>query len=236
MKPSFLNYDKPLLTVMIKQTQNPDNIKAEMQRAHAAGAEAFGIQLESLPREYHTPEILKQIFADAKDKPVYATNYKLSQNADMSYEEIADELVKYAEYGATLCDLTGDMFCKDEDELTYDEEAIKKQMELVDRLHKEGAEVLMSSHVNKYISASRVLQIAREHKKRGADISKIVVHGNTMEEQIQNLQITNILKEELGIPFLFLSGGDCCLIHRKMGIMLGCCMSLCICDENPKNP
>lgn len=47
-----------------------------------------------------------------------------------------------------------------------------------------------------------------EHKRRGADISKIVTAAENMEQQIENLRITNLLKQELGIPFLFLSGGE----------------------------
>jgi len=237
MKPTFLSYEKPLLTVMIKQTQNPDNIIAEIKRAHAVEAEAFGIQTEALPREYHTEKIFKEIFAECGDKPLYVTNYKLSKNENLSYDEIGDELVSYAKWGATLCDVMGDMYCKSADELTYNDQAIEKQMRLIDRIHECGGEVVMSSHTNRFMTADEVLKMALEHRSRGADISKIVAHADNMEQQIENLRITNILKEELGIPFLFLSGGEC-RIHRKIGIKLGCCMCLCVCElpEGSTNP
>ena len=32
-------------------------------------------------------------------------------------------------------------------------------------------------------------------------------------------------------PFLFLSGGECS-IHRRLGIKLGCCMSLCVYEHD----
>lgn len=235
MKPTFLKYEKPLLTVMIKQTQNPDNILAEIKRAHVVGAEAFGIQAEGLPRQYHTEENWKKIFRELCDKPLYITNYKLSQNENLSYEEIADELVSYAQMGATLCDVMGDMYHKADNELTYDEDAVKKQMQLIERIHQNGGEVVMSSHVNKFMTAEQVLEMALEHRRRGADISKIVAHADDMEQQIENLRITSMLKEKLDFPFLFLSGGECRL-HRQIGIKLGCCMSLCICDRNDENP
>ena len=76
-----------------------------------------------------------------------------------------------------------------------DEEAIAKQIELIDRIHKKGGQVIMSSHVNKFMTEERVLRIAREHKRRGADISKIVSHGSSMEEQMENLRITAVLNE-----------------------------------------
>ena len=62
MKYTFTEYEKPLLTVMIKQTQNPTNVIAEIGRAKYCGAEAFGIQMEGLPREYHTKEDIKKDF------------------------------------------------------------------------------------------------------------------------------------------------------------------------------
>lgn len=223
---------------MIKQTQNPDSVIAEINRALAVGTEAFGFQTEGMPRKYHTKEHMTQIFSAMQGKPLYITNYKLAENAELSYDELAEELLSYADYGATLCDVMGDMYCKHAEELTDNAEAIEKQIALIKKLHEKGAEVLMSSHVNKFTSAERVLEIAREHQRRGADISKIVTHADNMEQQIENLRITNYLKENLEIPFLFLSGGEC-RIHRKIGIKLGCCMCLCVCelaegDDNPQ--
>jgi 3-dehydroquinate dehydratase len=125
----------------------------------------------------------------------------------------------------------GDIFCKHPEELTDDKEAVKRQMELIDIIHSKGAQVLMSSHLHKFAPAERVLEIALEQKRRGADIIKIVTAANDMEQQIENLRITNLLKEKLGAPFLFLSGGECSL-HRRLGIKLGCCMSLCVYEHD----
>ena len=111
--------------------------------------------------------------------------------------------------------------------LTMNEEAVQKQMKLIDELHKRGAEVLMSSHVLKFTPAERVLEIALEHQRRGADICKIVTGAENMEEQIENLRIINMLKEKLEIPFLFLCGGECRIV-RRIGGLLGCCMYLCV--------
>ena len=75
--------------------------------------------------------------------------------------------MELADCGATLCDVMGDYFDPCEGELTMNEEAVKKQMALIDALHARGAEVLMSSHVLKFTPAERVLEIAREHERRG---------------------------------------------------------------------
>ena len=121
----------------------------------------------------------------------------------------------------------GDYFDRHPDEVAVDEAAIKKQMELIDKLHEKGAEALMSSHVYKYTPAERVLEIALEHQRRGADICKIVTGADTMEQQIENLRIINLLKEKLDIPFLFLCGGECRIL-RRIGGEIGCCMYLTV--------
>ena len=234
MKPTFVNAEKPLITVMLKKT-TPDEVIDEIGIALQNGAEAFGLQAENFDRKYHKPEIFKDIFDAMDNKPLYITNYKLVNNIDLSYEELAEELISFAEMGATLCDVMGDYFHKEKYELTGDPEAINKQMKLINELHSKGAEVVMSSHINKYRSAESVLSVAQEHKRRGADISKIVTHAKDMKQQIANLRTTDLLKRELGIPFLFLSGGEC-RIHRRIGILLGSCMSLCVCEDNPENP
>lgn len=141
------------------------------------------------------------------------------------------ELLELADCGATLCDIMGDYYDKQPDELAKDETAIKKQMELIDRLHEKGAEVLMSSHVLKFTPAERVLEIAKEHERRGADICKIVTGADTPAEQIENLRIVNMLKENLKIPFLYLSSGECHIL-RRIGGELGCIMYLCVYEHD----
>ena len=129
--------------------------------------------------------------------------------------------------GATLVDVMGDAYCPSFEELTTDEKAIAKQMKFIDEVHKRGGEVLMSSHVYEYRSPEKVLKIALEQQRRGADIVKIVTGANTQEEEIQNLDICRLLKQELKVPFLFLSGGQYSYLHRTIGPALGVCMWLC---------
>ena len=125
----------------------------------------------------------------------------------------------------------GDMFDIQPDQVAVDPSAIKMQEDLIEKIHARGSEVLMSSHVMKFTSAERVLEIAREHIRRGADISKIVVSANSIEEEIENLRINNLLKEQLGAPFLFLSQGENS-IHRRLCAKLGCCMTLCVYEHD----
>lgn len=230
MKQTFLNCDKPLLTVML-QCETPQTVIGRIRNANCLGADAFGLQVESLQPEYHTPDTYKRLFGEMKGKPCYVTNYRGGHNQGLSDDALADGLLTLAESGATLCDVIGDLYARHPEELTDNAKAIEKQMKLIDMLHDRGAEVLMSSHILKFTPAERVLEVALEQKRRGADVIKIVTGADTMEQQIENLRITDLLKRELGAPFLFLSGGACSL-HRRLGIKLGCCMSLCVYEHD----
>ena len=225
-KQTFSTYEKPLLTCMV-QANNPSRIKELIDASIPEGAEAFGMQFCRLETEYRNRDTYKELFAYS-DLPVYVTNYrKHGSNVGKTDDTLAAELLELAECGATLCDVMGDYFDACEGELTMNKDAIKKQIRLIDELHGRGAEVLMSSHVLKFTPAERVLEIAREHERRGADICKIVVGASNMAEQIENLRIINLLKENLKIPFLFLAGGECRIL-RRIGGSLGCCMYLCV--------
>ena len=230
MEYDFLNYDKATLTVMV-QANNPERIKQLMDKAIPAGAEAFGIQFEQMLPEHRKPEVYRDLFSYAKGRPSYVTNYRDRQNGGKSDEELGDELVELAECGADLCDVMGDYFDRQPDEMAVDETAINKQIGLINRIHQKGAKVLMSSHVMKYTPAERVLEIALEHQRRGADISKIVVGAENREQELENLRIINLLKEKLDIPFLFLSSGECRIL-RRIGGEIGSCMYLCVYEHD----
>lgn len=226
---TFVKYDSPLLTVMV-QANNPDRIKELMEKSEPNGAEAFGMQFEKLKPEYRNEKVYRELFSYS-DKPVYVTNYRIRENEGKTDEVLASEMLEVAECGATLCDIMGDLYDRQPDEFAVSQEAVAKQMDLIDTLHKKGAEVLMSTHILAYTPAQRVLEIALEHQRRGADISKIVTGAENMEQQIENLKIVNLLKNNLKIPFLFLSGGESQIL-RRIGTELGNCMCLCVYERD----
>lgn len=226
MERSFFGHEKALLTVMV-QADNPDRIKELIDKSVPEGAEAFGMQFEQMKSEYRTKKVYNDLFSYAKDRPVYVTNYRTEKNEGKSDEQLAEELLELADCGADLCDVMGDYFDRQPDEVAVDKTATEKQKELIRKIHNKGAKVLMSSHVLKYIPAERVLEIALEHETRGADICKIVTGADTMEQQLENLKIINMLKENLKIPFLFLCCGECGIL-RRIGGEIGCCMYLCV--------
>ena len=231
---TFLTYEKPLLTAMV-QAETPQECKDIILNSLWDGAEAFGIQLENLKKEYRTPEILKDIFRQCEDKPIYVTSYRNSNSTGDTDEECARLLLLAAECGATLCDVMGDYFHPEPNEITTDPEAVKKQKALVDELHKKGCEVLISTHIHAFYPLAEVLEIARLQIERGTDIVKIVNYAETEEQLMDNLNIAYQLKKSIDKNFLYLANGTRCRLLREIGPKLGVCMYLCVQNYGPLN-
>jgi len=238
MKTSFLNQNRPLITGMVLK-DNPDSIRFAVKNSIFDGADCLGIQFECLKKEYKTEENYKKIIAACSGHPIYVTNYRAGCNKGLSDEELADDLIKILSCGATLADVPASLFDLESGmgiglELSMKQDAIDKQMNLIDQLHHLGKEVLMSSHILKFTPAETVLEVAFEQQRRGADIVKIVTAANSNEEQMENLRITTLLKKELKVPFLFLSGGTHSKIHRMIGPQLGCITYLAVREHDER--
>lgn len=232
MRPTFLNQTRPLITGMVLE-DTPDSIRFAVKNSIFDGADCLGIQLERLKREYRTRECFRKIFAACGGRPIYVTNYRGHENTGLTDEELAEGLLAALDCGATLADVPASAYDEESGmgiglELSVKPEAVDRQRRLIERIHGMGKEVIMSSHVFRFIPAETVLEIALEQQRRGADIVKIVTAGNSVEEEMENLRITTLLRKELRVPFLFLSGGTHSKIHRMIGPQLGCVMYLAV--------
>lgn len=232
MKASFIRSDKPLKTAMI-QVKTADEAIAAIESGLKQGADTFGWQLECLNADQINQKTLENVFSAGCGMPFYVTNYKWASGGDKPEEQYFDELLLALKCGATLIDMPGDSFSPAPDQLTYDQQAIRKQIEFSQKVHDLGGELLISSHVPDFRSEDYVLGMAFEQKRRGADIAKIVTFSHDDEQLTDNLKTTVRLRETLGIPFLFLSGGEKCRLHRLAGPLLGACMWLCVAYRAP---
>ena len=73
--PSFLHQNQPLNTCMIMNNTVKDAI-ITCRNAVFDGCDAFGIQIDRLPRELRTEENLKAIYKAMGNRPIYITNYR----------------------------------------------------------------------------------------------------------------------------------------------------------------
>ncbi len=226
-KPTFLHQNKPMITAMVQAT-NPDDLIHLIRTAAFDGADAYGFQFEQLEKKYQNEETVRLAFDAMSPRPIYATNYRVAFNEGKSDEELARGYLWLCDMGATLIDVIGDLYCPTQYEITKDSAAIEKQKALIAEIHAKGCEVLMSSHTLTFMKTEEVLAIAKEHQSRGADISKIVTAANSEEEELENLKTATVLRRELDIPFLFLSGGTHNHLHRAFGPMFGSCMWLTV--------
>lgn len=223
IKPSFVNIQRPLLTVMVnRNTLQAD--KAIIANALQGGAEAFCIQLEILKPEDRTLEKLKELFAACGNRPIYITAYREGLND----EECVELMLRGLDAGATLVDIMGDLYHPEPTQMTFDEEAIAKQRELIDLIHARGGEVLMSSHLRDYFDPDTVMKFALAQKERGVDIVKIVSFAHNEEQMMANINLAQRMKRELNCPYLFLNSGECGKLLRQIGPAFGVCMYLCL--------
>lgn len=232
MTASFIRSDKPLKTAMI-QVKTADEAIAAIESGLKQGADAFGWQLECLNADQINQKTLENVFSAGCGMPFYVTNYKWASGGDKPEEQYFDELLLALKCGATLIDMPGDSFSPAPDQLTYNEQTIRKQVDFSQKVHDLDGELLISSHVPDFRSEDYVLGMAFEQKRRGADIAKIVTFSHNDEQLTDNLKTTVRLRETLGIPFLFLSGGEKCRLHRLAGPLLGACMWLCVAYRAP---
>ena len=227
MKPTFLNYEKPLLTAMI-QCATPEECIVKIKASITDGADALGIQLCRLKREYRNKETLIRIFNACEGKPIYVTSYRSAESEGYTDEECAEYLLMALDSGATLCDVIGDMFGRSPYyELAEDEKAIKKQKELIDEIHRRGGEVLMSSHTLKNISVDETVMIAKAHEERGADVIKIVNRAESTGEIPMYIEAIQKITKSTDKKLLLLVSGEGQII-RYIGPSFGVCMYLCV--------
>lgn len=226
-KASFLNNSKPLLCAMI-QEKTPELAIQKILNCRYDGAEAFGIQLECLEREYRTEEHLKSIFEACGGMPIYVTSYRNYESTGYTDDDCMEYLYLAAKCGATLCDVMGDTFDLQTDGTSYDEIAVQKQKKVIEKLHGLGVEVLMSTHLSIFYDKEEVFKIARAQEERGADVVKIVNMSNDESELIKNIETCAELKNVIGKKYLYLASGNDCRLLRQIGGRLGCVMHLCV--------
>ena len=232
MKPDFFNYEKPIICAMI-QTRTAEECIKKIEDSVAEGAEAIGIQLCKLGREYRTKETLTEIFSACQGLPIYITSYRKGASEGYSDEECAELLLLGLDCGLSvgsmmLCDVIGDLYGRSPYyELAEDPAAIEKQKALIEEIHRRGGYVLISSHTMKDISADESLMIARAQAERGADIIKIVNKAESKDSITKHLDAIIRITEETGKKLLLLVSGEGQIV-RYVGANFGVCMYLCV--------
>ena len=94
---SFLNREKPLLTTMV-MSKTPKRALEVIDGINKIGTDAFGIQIDQMPDEFHDKKTLKEIFGAMGKLPIYATNYR-KKDRNTPDEVIAHQIIDIARCG-----------------------------------------------------------------------------------------------------------------------------------------
>ena len=242
MGKSFAKNNYTMIVDVVRERNINDAI-AKMKNAAITGAKGFDLHLSPLEEPYRNTESIRKIITSV-NLPVMALNY--SSRYDNSHIEETEEervaLLKAAiDAGVSCIDMqaytyhrecitrfesekaTPDMIFahRNPAEVCLDEEALKKQKELIEYAHSKGCEVLISCHTHTFMNAEEMVCLAKLLKSRGADVLKFVGNCDTDEELAETFRGMLALKRELDINVHYHNNGAKGKITRIINPMLG---------------
>lgn len=233
MRRSLAKNDSPMIISVIRERTVRAAI-ARIKNGEYHGAAGFDLHLSCLDEQYKNADSIKKI-VDSTDKPILAINY----NQAYEFEEIeTDEesrialLLEAVKAGVSAVDLPGytyDLFSKKQfrqefshlnysfikgnpREIVVDEAIIEKQIALIEKIHKMGAEVLLSVHPSIPMNTEQVLELALFLEKRNPDFIKIVTLCTNEDELTESFKTMTTLKRELKTRTHF----HCCGVAGKL--------------------
>ncbi len=246
---SFVNAPSPLLAAVVRER----NIKAAcatIRNCEYHGAGAIDLHLSCLDDEYKNIESIKTIL-DAARIPVMALNY----NHDFEYntypateEERVGLLMMAVEAGVSCVDFQGYtydlesakgfrqefshlgyLFTKNNPrEVVVDQKIIDKQMDLFERVHRAGTEVLLSTHTGVFMNTEEIVELALFLEKRKPDIIKIVTPCDNEEQLVESFKTMITLKKEVKVKTHYHCSGRCGSLSRIINPLLGGHLIFCV--------
>lgn len=227
-----LFFQKPNATVIaaIMTGQTPENLIGQARGAEFDGADAIAVELCDLRPEFRNRESLERVI-NAVNLPFMFYFYRNDRHKISPDDESRQGLLlAAAEAGAGMIDVMGDLYDPSPNEITRNPEAIEKQKRLIGKIHDIGAQVVMSSHPNKAMSAEAILEQLQSFEQRGADVVKIVTAADTDEEFAEAVRATMLLHRKLKTPFIHLCNGKFGRLHRFLALKLGVSITFTVHD------
>lgn len=192
---------------------------ADIKNCEMHGADGVDLHLSCLDDEFKNVESLRQIIQNTK-VPMLGLNYSQTydnQPIDEDDDARISLLLKAVDAGIAAIDIQGytyDMDSKKEfnqkyadapysfvkcnpKEVVLDPKVIDFQCELFERVHGEGAEVLLSTHTGTAMTCEQVVDLALFLEKRNPDVIKIVSIANNEDDLIESIKTALVLKREV---------------------------------------
>jgi len=245
---SFAKNPSPMLIGVVRERTVRDAIAA-IRNCEYHGATGIDLHLSCLNEEDQSLENLQRIVTACR-LPILALNYNQTydyQVFDLDEETRIDLLLRFVEAGGAAVDLQGytyDLpsktafrtefshlgysFIKDNPkEVVVDPKIIEKQMELIDRVHHAGAEVLISTHPWVPMNCEQVVDLALFLEKRNPDVIKIVAPCENDEQLAECFKTMLTLKKEVKTRTHFHCCGAPGSLSRIINPILGGYLTFC---------
>ena len=244
MRTSLSKIPAPALAGVVREA-TAAAAAAEIRNCLYSGADMIDLHVSCL--EDSNVDTLRGIIGGSS-LPVLALHYNMGskgQPLDLSDEDRVAALLRAVEAGAAGIDMQGYTFHKPskdafwgEDrysftkdgpkEVVTDEAVIEKQMELIDRVHAAGAEVLLSCHPGVVLKAEQVVELALFMEQRQPDIIKIVSVAKTEEDMAESIRAMIALKKEVRTPVAYHANGAAGSLSRVVNPVLGGQIAFCV--------
>ena len=238
----------PALAGVVREKTKEHAIK-EIEILTQNGADMIDLHMSCL--EDYSVENLREIIASSS-LPILALNYNFTtdwKDVGLSEQERTETFLTAAKLGASGIDMQGytfdiaskENFCGvdkysftkgNPKEIVTDEKIISKQCEFIEKIHREGGEVLLSCHPGIAMNTEQVVDLALFLEKRGADIIKIVTIANNEQEMAESIKTILCLKKELKTPVSFHCGGEFGGLTRIVNPALGGQIAFCVNGES----
>lgn len=222
------------------RVSTPEKAVEDIADSERQGAVGFLLHAELLERQYRNVDAIREILRSTQ-KPVMILNYRTDGADD---DERLNQLKLDAILaGAAAADVPMHTYDGDPkkslagcaksfaerqpEEVSMDEKAIERQKALIGKMHAVGGEVLMSAHVGTMLSAQQAYDLAEEMERRGADIAKIIVHADSLDDVAELYRSVRLLKRNLKIPFLYQTSGVYGKLVRPTAWIFGSKYILC---------
>lgn len=245
---SFAHNPSPMLIGVVRERTVRASL-AEIRNCEYHGATGIDLHLSCLEKQERTVEKLQQI-VQACRLPILALNY--NQNYEYEYQPTDEAirlelLMRFVKAGGAAVDLQGytydlpskDAFRKEFTHMGYsfirdlpkevvvDEKIIDRQMDLIDRIHHTGAEVLISTHPGVPMNCEQVVDLALFLEKRKPDVIKIVTPCYNDEQLAESFKTMLFLKKEVKTKVHFHCCGAAGSLSRIINPLLGGYLTFC---------
>lgn len=244
MRNKLSGLNSPVLAGVIRE-KTVNAAIAEIKNCTYDGAGMIDLHMSCL--ESADTESLKAVISASK-LPVLALNYNMTyewQDCGLSEEERTDSFLRAVSAGADGVDMQGytfdiqskqGFFGEDKysftkgnpKEIVTDESIISKQCEFIEKVHLNGAEVLMSCHPGIPMNCQQVVELAQFMENRNPDIIKIVTIATNEDELIESFKTMAALKREVKTPVSYHAGGPIGSLSRIINPMLGGHIIFCV--------